>query len=150
MFKQEITKIKNLIQERLEKFFAGKIKEAKRIDPIIGKTAQYLADQTLNGGKRIRAALAVQGYLAGGGKLNPAILAGDISSVWAYELFARSNFPSEQKLEALNEMNRMIFKCGAGEILDVALELKNNPKENDIFKVQIYKTASYPIEGPLT
>ena len=208
MFKQEITKIKNLIQERLEVFFDQKIREARKIDPIIEKTARYLADQTLNGGKRIRAALAVQGYLAGGGKLNPAIydigaamelvhsyflihddiidqddlrrgrpsmhcrfssslsknmplvrrnhlgqslaiLAGDISSVWAYELFARSNFPAEQKIKALNEMNRMIFKCGTGEILDVALELKNSPKENDIFKVQIYKTASYTIEGPL-
>src|SRR3989344_8320694 len=208
MFKQEITKIKNLIQERLGVFFDQKIREARKIDPIIGKTAQYLADQTLNGGKRVRAALAVQGFLAGGKKLNPAIydigaamelvhsyflihddiidqddlrrgrpsmhcrfssslsknmplvrrnhlgqslaiLAGDISSVWAYKLFARSNFPSEQKLEAFNEMNRMIFKCGAGEILDVAIELKNHPKESDIFKVQIYKTASYTIEGPL-
>ena len=34
-------------------------------------------------------------------------------------------------------MNQMIFKCGTGEILDVAIELKNHPKESDIFKVQI-------------
>ncbi len=208
MFKQEITKIKNQIQKRLEKFFAGKIKAAKQIDPIIEKTARYLAGQTLNGGKRVRAALAVQGFLAGGKKLNPAIydigaamelihsyflihddiidqddlrrgkpsmhcrfssslsksmptahrhhigeslaiLAGDISSVWAYELFAKSNFPSEQKIKALDEMNQMIFKCGAGEILDVAIEFKNHPKVSDIFKVQIYKTASYTMEGPL-
>jgi len=78
-----------------------------------------------------------------------AILAGDISSVWAYELFAKSNFPAGQKIKAFNEMNQMIFKCGTGEILDVALELKNYPKVSDVFKVQIYKTASYTIEGPL-
>ena len=175
-------------QKRLESFFSQKIKEAKRIDPIIVKTAQYLADQTLNGGKRIRAALAVQGFLAGGKKLNPAIydigaamelihsyflihddiidqddlrrgrpsmhcrfsnslsknispvhrdhlgqslaiLAGDISSVWAYELFTRSNFPDKQKIRALEEMNQMIFKCGTGEILDVAIELKITRKK---------------------
>ncbi|MEK7130189.1 MAG: polyprenyl synthetase family protein, partial [Patescibacteria group bacterium] len=208
MFIQEITKIKNQIKKRLESFFSQKIKEAKRIDPVIAKTAQYLTDQTLNGGKRIRAALAVQGYLSGGEKINPAIydigaamelihsyflihddiidqddlrrgrpsmhcrfsnslsknispvhrdhlgqslaiLAGDISSVWAYELFTRSNFPDKQKIRALEEMNQMIFKCGAGEILDVAIELKNHPKASDIFKVQFYKTASYTIESPL-
>lgn len=208
MFIQEIIEIKDQVQKRLESFFDRKIKEAKKIDPIIAKTARYLADQTLNGGKRIRAALAVQGYLAGGKKINSAIydigaamelihsyllihddiidqdalrrgrpsmhcrfsnsfsknmppahrdhlgrslaiLAGDISSVWAYELFTKSNFSDKQKMEALNEMNRMIFKCGAGEILDVAIELKNHPKESDILKVQIYKTASYTIEGPL-
>ncbi len=208
MFNNEIGKIKDRVQKKLEIFFNRKIKEAKKIDPIIGKTAQYLADQTLNGGKRIRAALAVQGFLAGGKRLNPAIfdigsamelihsyflihddiidqddlrrgkpamhcrfsnsmskniplirrnhlgaslaiLAGDISSVWAYELFARSNFPAEQKIKAFKEMNQMIFKCGAGEILDVAMELKNSPKQSDIFKIQIYKTASYTIEGPL-
>lgn len=208
MFNNEIKRIKDQVQNRLEGFFGRKIREAKKIDPIIVKTAQYLADQTLNGGKRIRAALAVQGYLAGEKKINRAIydvgaamelihsyflihddiidqddlrrgrpsmhcrfsnslsknipsdhrdhlgrslaiLAGDISSVWAYELFAKSKFPAEQKIKALGEINRMIFKCGTGEILDVAIELKNHPKVSDIFKVQIYKTASYTIEGPL-
>lgn len=208
MFENEIEKIKDQVRKRLESFFDRKIGEAKKIDPIIVKTARYLADQTLNGGKRIRAALAVQGYLAGGKKINPAIydigaamelihsyflihddiidqddlrrgrpsmhcrfsnslsknipsdhrdhlgrslaiLAGDISSVWAYELFVRSNFPAEQKIKALDEANQMIFKCGAGEMLDVSIEFKDSPKESDILKVQIYKTASYTIEGPL-
>lgn len=63
-FQQQLDIIRSQIQTVLKQFFAAKLHHAKHIDPIFEKTVAFLRDQTLGGGKRVRAALVIQGYLS--------------------------------------------------------------------------------------
>jgi geranylgeranyl diphosphate synthase type I len=59
---------KKRLDAELERYFALKISEAKKIDPQAVRTIEILRRFTLSAGKRIRPALTYYGYLAAGGK----------------------------------------------------------------------------------
>lgn len=67
------------INKELEKYFAKKIKQFERIDPLAKGALKLLADFTMQSGKRIRAINVCAGYLAAGGKDEKAILEASIS-----------------------------------------------------------------------
>lgn len=70
---KELEKIKTITDEIIRKFFVEKIKAGTKISPQITKLLISLAKFTLNGGKRLRAALVFYGYEAFGGKNLKAI-----------------------------------------------------------------------------
>src|SRR3989344_7035016 len=63
-FEQQLYTIRDRVQGVLRRFFESHIRETKKIDPLLEQTAGFVRDQTLNGGKRVRAALVIQGYLS--------------------------------------------------------------------------------------
>ena len=78
-----------------------------------------------------------------------AILVGDISSTYGYEVLTNSEFSVDLKMKALERMNKIISNTIIGESLDVMLAECTNVKEEKILEMQKYKTAKYTIEGPL-
>ena len=65
---KELSKFKKRIDQYLERFLNGKLKEARKISPLSEKIIRSLKDFTLRSGKRLRAALIAYSYLACGGK----------------------------------------------------------------------------------
>lgn len=66
--KEELSNFKNTLDKELKKYLELKIKESKKLSPLTKKLTEYIADLTLRGGKRVRAALLYYSYLAHGGK----------------------------------------------------------------------------------
>lgn len=79
-----IGKLKTKIDKRLAKFFEGEIKSARAVDPAFEEAVRMVADFTLRGGKRVRAALMYYGYLACGGRRTDAILDASLSMELAH------------------------------------------------------------------
>jgi len=78
-FQKVISRLQKEINKRLKKFFEKKIKEIKKISPLLGKITADIGEFVLRGGKRIRPILFYYGYLAAGGKDGKAILDAAIS-----------------------------------------------------------------------
>jgi geranylgeranyl diphosphate synthase type I len=72
--RDSILDIKEKVNQRLEKFFKQKIKEAAKKDKIFKESIKLIADFTLRGGKRMRAALLYYGYLACGKRKSEKVL----------------------------------------------------------------------------
>jgi len=62
--KKELQNYKEKVDRRLAEYFAKRIKEAKKIDPLAVQAAKNIRDLTLAGGKRLRAAFMYWGYKA--------------------------------------------------------------------------------------
>ncbi|MFZ2193203.1 MAG: polyprenyl synthetase family protein [Candidatus Moraniibacteriota bacterium] len=59
---------KKRLDPYLKEYFAQKLEQAKKIDPLAVQVVEVIEKFVLSGGKRIRPALAYYGYLAAGGK----------------------------------------------------------------------------------
>lgn len=77
------------------------------------------------------------------------ILAGDLASVFSYEILAQSNFRPELKTKAIKRLNQVLENVISGQTLDIFLGMGRQLTKKDIFKILEYKTARYTIEGPL-
>ncbi|MEM2213457.1 MAG: polyprenyl synthetase family protein [Candidatus Nezhaarchaeales archaeon] len=80
-----------------------------------------------------------------------AIIAGDLSAVYAVQALLRSGFEYDVVLEAVEVLQDVIEKTGHGQILDMTLEKESlgMVKEKDVLEVHRLKTAIYTIDGPL-
>lgn len=78
-----------------------------------------------------------------------AIIAGDICCSLATEAIAKTNFPAELKIKAIQALNRINVNTGYGQALDVISEVKEGINESDIMLVHKLKTSKYTVEGPL-
>ncbi|MEM0217799.1 MAG: polyprenyl synthetase family protein, partial [Candidatus Nezhaarchaeales archaeon] len=80
-----------------------------------------------------------------------AIIAGDLSAVYAVQALLRSGFEYDVVLEAVEVLQDIIEKTGHGQILDMTLEKEplGMVKEEDVLEVHRLKTAVYTIDGPL-
>ncbi|EKD49321.1 MAG: hypothetical protein ACD_63C00180G0002 [uncultured bacterium] len=81
--------------------------------------------------------------------ISVTIATGDMAAALGYEILAKSDFPSDRKVEAIKGLSDVLIKVGQGEFLDVLLERKENVKDEDIFKVYFLKTGCYTMSGPL-
>jgi geranylgeranyl diphosphate synthase type I len=63
-----LEKYKKRVDAHLARYFAQKIKEARKNDPLAEEAIKMIADFTMKGGKRIRPAIVYYSYLAAGGK----------------------------------------------------------------------------------
>jgi len=79
-----------------------------------------------------------------------AILAGDITSVFGYEILANSNFPTLLKNKAIQKLNQTLSEVVDGQVLDVFLKINYRLNEKEIFKIMEKKTAKYTFEAPLS
>ena len=66
--KEDLLKFKKILDKELEKYLSAKVREAAKISPYAKELMDHIYDLTLRGGKRIRAALLYNSYLAHGGK----------------------------------------------------------------------------------
>ena len=78
-----------------------------------------------------------------------AIIAGDLSMSFGYEILNSSNFRNDLKIKALNNLDKIICNTILGQTLDLTLSKDDNFDIDMIFEMQKYKTAKYTIEGPL-
>lgn len=78
-----------------------------------------------------------------------AIIAGDLSMSFGYEILNSSNFENDLKIKALNNLDKIICNTILGQSLDLTLSKDDNFDIDTIFEMQKYKTAKYTIEGPL-
>ncbi|MGC8585053.1 MAG: polyprenyl synthetase family protein [Thermoplasmata archaeon] len=88
-------------------------------------------------------------YMDGKTGENLAIIAGDLASMYAYEIFENLDFSADKKLKAILKMTKIIEDTGYGQILDVVSSIRKNFGEDDLFMIHKYKTAKYTIEGPM-
>ncbi len=81
--------------------------------------------------------------------ISSAILAGDLTAPFAYEILAESNFPNDFKNKAIRKLNIILEDVIAGQTIDIFGGIGRQLEINDILKIMEYKTARYTIEGPL-
>jgi len=75
----QLKKFKEDLDRELAIYFAKKIAEASKISPESKELIELIADLTLRGGKRIRAALMYYSYIAHGGKDRELVLKASMS-----------------------------------------------------------------------
>ncbi len=80
---------------------------------------------------------------------NMGIVTGDLANIYAFEIFSRTNFPSNNKENARKELERIMEYTGYGQLIDVYSSMLSNFSENDLLLLHEYKTANYTIYGPL-
>lgn len=78
-----------------------------------------------------------------------AILAGDMLSVLGYDALVKSKFAPGLKNKAAEELNQMIFDVISGQTFDVFLGLDHYLTEDEISKIQRFKTSRYTVDGPM-
>lgn len=166
MFEKEVLRI-------LEEF---SLRPAKRIRPILINVGYFLAggkdkkaimetsifielihnmalihDDIIDQGQFRRGEKALH-HIYGGGHYGEsmALVAGDMSGFLGCETLASSNFPAENKLLAIERLNRVIIETCYGQMLEMGIRESANPaKEEDILKIYHLKTALYSFVGPL-
>lgn len=72
--KETLKNFKGDVEKEIEKYFESKRKEANEISPHCKEMVDFIADMTLRGGKRVRAAILYYSYMAHGGKDKKAIM----------------------------------------------------------------------------
>ncbi|MBU2025693.1 MAG: polyprenyl synthetase family protein [Patescibacteria group bacterium] len=77
--KSTMQNLKKRIDQRLKLYFQKEIQKAAELDQTFREATKMVAEFTLSGGKRVRAALMYYGYLAGGGRKTNAILNASLS-----------------------------------------------------------------------
>jgi geranylgeranyl diphosphate synthase type I len=78
-----------------------------------------------------------------------AIIVGDLTSVFGYEILTNSDFPLDLKVKAISKLNSIVSNTLTGEAMDVVLGMNASFSKSEIIEMQKYKTAKYTIEGPL-
>jgi geranylgeranyl diphosphate synthase type I len=77
------------------------------------------------------------------------ILAGDIACQMAYEVITTSNFDDDKKVKLIQLAANKTTDVLYGQILDFVLPYQKKYSEDDILKIDIYKTATYTYEMPI-
>ncbi len=77
--KAQLKLFKEQLDKELKVYLDNKVAEAAKISPFTKELSEHIADLTLRGGKRIRAALFYYSYLAHGGKNKPEALKASMS-----------------------------------------------------------------------
>lgn len=67
----------------------------------------------------------------------------------AISLLAKTQFPCQSKLAAVEELGRFMVETGYGEALDIDLACRQEIEEKDVLAIHALKTAQYTIVGPL-
>lgn len=78
-----------------------------------------------------------------------AIIAGDLAASLANEILFKSNFKPVVILEALIQLQKIVYTTIPGEMLDVVMEARGRSSEEEILRMHEGKTAFYTFEGPL-
>lgn len=76
-----------------------------------------------------------------------AIVAGDVCISYANEVLTKTKF--KNKNEAIKYMNNITHKVCYGQALDILSILRNDFTPQDAKKVNLLKTATYTVSGPL-
>lgn len=82
--------------------------------------------------------------------ISQAICMGDIGIALGGKLISSSQFPAEEKNQALQYFLEMINKTIVGEMMDVQSAQETNRTDNQVLQIHKLKTANYTIVGPLT
>jgi len=77
-----------------------------------------------------------------------AILAGDLCFGYIYDAIADSGFGEKEKVEAMKHIGWILEREIYGQTLDLLLDFKEI-KEEDVWKIYEYKTATYTMQGPI-
>jgi len=79
------------------------------------------------------------------------ITIGDLAHTFALEILSNPQNPisPEARLAAINHVSQIIQQTTHGEILDINWNNFNSLQEEDILKIQKYKTSFYTFSGPL-
>lgn len=82
---------------------------------------------------------------------NMGINAGDLTSSFATDQLAKSDFPAEKKIKAIRKFEDIHRHTGYGQVLDVMFNYKSpkDVEEKDTDQVYRLKTAHYTVAGPL-
>ncbi len=78
-----------------------------------------------------------------------ALIAGDLAASMANEILFEAKFSAKIILEALKQLQKIVYITIPGEMLDVVMEAKGEATEKEILKMHEGKTAFYTFEGPL-
>lgn len=81
--------------------------------------------------------------------ISMAIIIGDLALNYGYEILHNSDFPSDLKNKAFNELSQIVSNTLKGQIFDLILEIGSSYEIDKILTANEYKTAKYTIEGPL-
>lgn len=88
----------------------------------------------------------------GGGHygISQTISLADLGFFLAFEILLKSDFPSQEKNNALEFFARTMQQTALGELLDVELPTKSTkPTDEEIITIMKLKTSYYSIAGPL-
>jgi len=80
---------------------------------------------------------------------NIAIIAGDLADALAHKALLTSGLEAENLLKANILLSDIIGTTGYGQLIDIDSAYNKDFRQNDLFRMHIYKTAKYTIEGPL-
>lgn len=79
-----------------------------------------------------------------------AVSLADVGFFLAADLIAKTNFPAESRIRALQTFNRLVMYTGLGQVLDINMPFGRKQKtEKDVLAVERHKTAEYTAVGPL-
>jgi geranylgeranyl pyrophosphate synthase len=78
-----------------------------------------------------------------------ALINGDLAESMAENVLASSGFPPRRCISAIKAQSEMVRDTGYGQVLDVSVFGRKDVTEEDIERLQYYKTAVYTICGPL-
>lgn len=207
MLKEELERIRALVHQRAAEVFEERRLAAAGMGAFMGDFLLRL-EESLKGGKAVRATLVMHGALACGAQERPAfidlalamemfhtyllihddiidqddlrrgkpafhahyslfqqdgyrprdgahfgqamaIMAGDILSSIGYDLVTKADMPPAARLAILEQVNRMLFETGAGEVLDVINDIAEDATRGHLLKVHLLKTCKYSFCSPL-
>jgi geranylgeranyl diphosphate synthase type I len=77
------------------------------------------------------------------------LIAGDLAASMANEILFESKFSANIIIDALKQLQKIVYITIPGEMLDVVMEAKGEATEEEILKMHEGKTAFYTFEGPL-
>jgi len=78
-----------------------------------------------------------------------AIVVGDILGAFGNDIIFSSDFPLEQKFQALSKLQDIVSFTAIGQMKDIYIEYMGKASEQEILAMYRNKTAKYTIEGPL-
>jgi geranylgeranyl diphosphate synthase type I len=78
-----------------------------------------------------------------------AIIMGDMLGAFGNDIIFSSQFPAEQKFQALSKLQRIVSFTVIGQARDIYMEFKGEASEEEILAMYRNKTAKYTVEGPL-
>lgn len=78
-----------------------------------------------------------------------AIAGGDMLFSLANEVLLGCGFEEKRTVQMAKHLQKIVSSTITGQIQDISLENKHNPKEDDVIEMYMNKTAVYTFEGPL-
>jgi len=78
-----------------------------------------------------------------------AIIMGDMLGAFGNDIIFSSDFPLEQKFQALSKLQKIVSYTVIGQARDIYMEFQGSASEAEILSMYRNKTARYTVEGPL-